>query len=183
MLRGARDCEAPLKSFSAAARAPSSKEGPQRAPHPVALMLAECSTRFGSTSLGSPMRDVHGLAAGRNEFRARGAAASRLDALAVPGLNCDLFRNARAIRAVSIEFCDLSTLTAVEAVHLIAKGELRAEEYALRLLERQRALQSLHAVTWLDEERVVESARAIDSRRERGEPLGMLGGLPVIIKD
>jgi indoleacetamide hydrolase len=129
------------------------------------------------------MRDVHGLAAGRNEFRPRGAAASRRDALAVPGLNCDLFRNARAIRAVGIEFCDLSTLTAIEAVHLIAKGELRAEEYALRLLERQRALQSLNAVTWMEEERVLESARAIDRRRERGEPRGMLGGLPVIIQD
>jgi Asp-tRNA(Asn)/Glu-tRNA(Gln) amidotransferase A subunit family amidase len=106
-----------------------------------------------------------------------------MESLAVPGLNCDLFRSARAIRAVTLEFCDLSNLTAIEAVHLIAKGELRAEEYALRLMERYRALKSLNAVTWMGEERVLESARAIDHRRERGEPIGMLGGLPVLIKD
>ena len=129
------------------------------------------------------MRDVHGLAAGRNEFRPRGAAAGRLDSLALSGLHCDLFRNARAMRAVSIEFCDLSNLTALEAVRLIAKGELRAEEYALRLLDRYRALQSLHPVIRMEEERVLESARVIDQRRARGESLGALGGLPVIIED
>jgi len=127
------------------------------------------------------MRDVHGLAAGRNEFRDRGS--GRTQTLAEPGLNCDLFRNARAILAVEVGFCDLSNLTAIEAVRLIAKGELRAEEYALRLLERYRALKSLNVVTWMDEERVVESARKIDQLRARGEPLGALGGLPVIIKD
>jgi len=127
------------------------------------------------------MRDVHGLAAGRNEFRHRGSGWA--ETLAVPGLNCDLFRNARAVRAAEVEFCDLSNLTAIEAVRLIAKGELRAEEYALRLIERHRALKSLNAVTWMDEERVLESARAIDERRARGEPLGALGGLPVIIND
>ncbi len=79
--------------------------------------------------------------------------------------------------------CDLSSLTAVEAVRRIAQGELRAEEYAMRLIERQRALKSLNAVTWIDEARVLEDARAVDDRRRRGEPLGRLGGLPVIIKD
>jgi len=78
---------------------------------------------------------------------------------------------------------DLSSLTAVEAVRHIANGDLRAEEYALRLLERQRALKSLNALTWIDEARVLEAARAIDDKRRKGAPLGPLGGLPVIIKD
>lgn len=109
------------------------------------------------------MRDMHGLAA----------------------LQCDLFRSAKAI-GVSVtaqNACDLSSLTAVQAVRLIATGELKAEEYALRLIERHRSLRSLNSLTWIDEQRVLESARSVDERRRAGVKLGPLAGLPVVIKD
>lgn len=74
-------------------------------------------------------------------------------------------------------------LSAVEAVHRIAAGELRAEDYASRLLARYRELKTLNAVTWIDEARVLEEARTVDRKRSRGERAGMLAGLPMIIKD
>lgn len=77
----------------------------------------------------------------------------------------------------------MKELSAAEAVRCIAAGELRAEEYASRLLARYRELKALNAVTWIDEARVLEDARAVDRKRAKGERLGMLGGLPVIIKD
>ncbi len=131
------------------------------------------------------MRPEHGLATSRGGIRGKGTAAGLMETLSLSGLHCDLFRNARApsVNVAVDTVCDLSNLTAVEAVRRIAHGELRAEEYAMRLIERQRALRSLNALTWIDESRVLEEARAVDERRRRGEPLGLLGGLPVIIKD
>lgn len=103
----------------------------------------------------------------------------------VSELNCELFRSARAPGvSVAVDTVnDLASLTAIEATRHIASGELRAEEYVLRLLERHRALRSLNAITWIDEVRVLEDAHAVDERRRRGGSLGPLGGLPVIIKD
>ena len=80
-------------------------------------------------------------------------------------------------------FAQLLNLSADEAVQSISRGELRAEEYASRLLARYRELKSLNAVTWIDKARVLEDARAIDRKRAKGERLGALAGLPVIIKD
>ena len=78
---------------------------------------------------------------------------------------------------------DLLELSAVEVVEQIRQGTLRAEALADRCLARARELESLNAVTWVDAARVRDEARAIDARRARGEPLGRLDGLPVIIKD
>ncbi len=77
----------------------------------------------------------------------------------------------------------MKELSAAEAVRRIAAGELRAEEYASRLLARYRELKALNAVNWIDEARLLEDARAVDRKRATGERLGMLAGLPVIIKD
>jgi mandelamide amidase len=77
----------------------------------------------------------------------------------------------------------LLELSAEEAVRRIARGELRAEEYASHLLSRCRELKSLNTVTWIDESRVLEAACRIDRRRARGERPGSLAGLPVIVKD
>jgi mandelamide amidase len=65
----------------------------------------------------------------------------------------------------------------------IRQGELRTEALAHRCRARARELASLNTITWLDEARVLEDARTIDRRRAAGESLGVLGGLPVIIKD
>jgi mandelamide amidase len=77
----------------------------------------------------------------------------------------------------------LLELSAEEAVRRIARGELRAEEYASHLLSRSRELKSLNTITWIDEARVLEAARTVDRRRARGERPGQLAGMPVIVKD
>jgi mandelamide amidase len=78
---------------------------------------------------------------------------------------------------------DASQLTAVEAVEHIRTGALKAEAYAARLIERQRTLKHLNAITWMDEGRLLEAARGVDQARSRGNHLGPLAGLPVVVKD
>ncbi len=74
-------------------------------------------------------------------------------------------------------------LSACEAVARIRDGAMKAEAYAARLVERQRALESLNAIAWMDEDRLLEAARLVDTARQRGETLGALGGLPIVVKD
>ena len=74
-------------------------------------------------------------------------------------------------------------LSAREAIAHIRDGAMKAEAYAARLIERQRALAPLNAVAWMDEDRLLEAAHRVDRARRRGETLGPLGGLPVAVKD
>ena len=78
---------------------------------------------------------------------------------------------------------DIPALTATEAARRIREGDLRAEDYAAQLLKIYHANKDLHPVTWIDERRVLESARGVDKARARGERLGPLAGLPLIVKD
>ena len=78
---------------------------------------------------------------------------------------------------------DAIDLSAREAVAHIRDGAMKAEAYAARLIERQRALAELNAIAWMDEERLLEAAHGLDKARLRGRPLGQLGGLPVVVKD
>ena len=84
---------------------------------------------------------------------------------------------ARRATDVSVE------LSAAEIIEGIVRGEFSAEAFAARCVARFRALESLNTVTWIDETQVLEDARALDRRRGKGERLGALGGLPVIVKD
>jgi len=77
----------------------------------------------------------------------------------------------------------LIELSAVEAAALMARGDLRAEDYAAALLARCDAGRALAAFISLSPERVMEEARAADRLRARGGRLGPLHGLPVPIKD
>ncbi len=77
----------------------------------------------------------------------------------------------------------LVELSACEVVDRVRGGELRAEELVSVLLERQRRLSALNALVWIDEQRALQDAREIDRKRARGEKLGALAGLPLLIKD
>ena len=74
-------------------------------------------------------------------------------------------------------------LSATEAAARIRQGELQAEDYAAALLDRESVARSLGALTWSEPQRVLADARRIDALRAAGKPLGMLGGVPIIIKD
>lgn len=70
-----------------------------------------------------------------------------------------------------------------EAIEHIRSGSVTAENYASQLLNRYRESKVLNAITWIDENRVLEQARSIDTIRSKGQRLGLLAGLPLVIKD
>src|SRR5262245_30450774 len=79
---------------------------------------------------------------------------------------------------------EVTRLTAVEMARRIASGELSAQEaveaHVRRLESVNRRLNAL-VVPLFKQARA--AARAADSARERGEPLGALHGVPVTIKE
>src|SRR5881396_3595541 len=77
----------------------------------------------------------------------------------------------------------LLRLSAHEAIALMRRGELKAEEYATALLARADALGHLNAFISLFPEQVMEAAQAADRHRAAGGRLGPLHGLPIPIKD
>jgi mandelamide amidase len=78
---------------------------------------------------------------------------------------------------------DATALSAVEAVRRITDGSLSAENYASQLLARYESTRVINAVTWINKQQVLESARKVDVMRAKGQKLGPLAGLPVAIKD
>jgi mandelamide amidase len=73
--------------------------------------------------------------------------------------------------------------TAVEVVEHIRSGEITAEAYCQQAVEAYRDQKQINAITWFDETRVMEAARAIDKARVAGRALGPLAGLPFVAKD
>ena len=73
--------------------------------------------------------------------------------------------------------------TAPEAINHIHAGLITAEEYASQLLKRYGELKTLNMMTWIDENRVLEHARLVDNARSKGQALGPLAGLPLVVKD
>jgi Asp-tRNA(Asn)/Glu-tRNA(Gln) amidotransferase A subunit family amidase len=75
-------------------------------------------------------------------------------------------------------------LTAVEAAAEMRRGALSAEDYARACLAAVDAREAdVRAFIHLDPAYVLTLARALDARREAGEALGALHGLPVGVKD
>ncbi len=65
----------------------------------------------------------------------------------------------------------------------VRKGEVTAEAVATVSLETMSNRKSLNAFVHTSPETVLEAARAVDKKRNRGEPLGKLAGVPIAIKD
>ena len=79
---------------------------------------------------------------------------------------------------------DLAYASARELVSWVRSGRLSAEELVLASLERIDSLDpDLGAIVTLCPERALDAARAADRERSRGEPLGLLHGLPIAHKD
>src|SRR5438477_596673 len=70
-----------------------------------------------------------------------------------------------------------------EAAHAIRAGEQTAEALAEALLARCAAASPLNAFISLEADRLRAAARAADQRRQRGERLGPLHGVPLALKD
>jgi aspartyl-tRNA(Asn)/glutamyl-tRNA(Gln) amidotransferase subunit A len=78
----------------------------------------------------------------------------------------------------------LTDHSATDLLDLLARGAVTAEALGAEFLAaiRQRD-PALGAFLHIDEAGALATARAIDERRRRGEPLGPLAGLPVAVKD
>jgi aspartyl-tRNA(Asn)/glutamyl-tRNA(Gln) amidotransferase subunit A len=79
---------------------------------------------------------------------------------------------------------DLTTLTAAQIAAAIAGGEVSAVEVTRAHLDRI-AQTDLHVRAFLHvgAEQALAAARAVDSRRAAGSPLGPLAGVPLALKD
>lgn len=77
----------------------------------------------------------------------------------------------------------ISDLGVREAAQAIRAGELTAEALAEALLARCASASSLNLFITLEPETVRAAARRADQRRRRGERLGPLHGVPLVIKD
>jgi aspartyl-tRNA(Asn)/glutamyl-tRNA(Gln) amidotransferase subunit A len=74
--------------------------------------------------------------------------------------------------------------TALDLLQLLQDGKLSAEGLTQQCLETIRRREPrVKAFLHLDEDDALAQARAADAKRKRGEPLGLLAGLPVAIKD
>src|ERR1700761_9396049 len=79
---------------------------------------------------------------------------------------------------------DIIKLTAAETAARIASGELTAVEVTEAHLARIDAVdEKVHAFLHVDREGALAQARAVDEKRERGEKLGPLAGVPLALKD
>ncbi len=77
----------------------------------------------------------------------------------------------------------LAELGVGEAAAAIRSGDATAEALAEALLARCKTAASLNAFISLDPDRVRAAARSADQRRQRGETLGPLHGVPLALKD
>lgn len=74
--------------------------------------------------------------------------------------------------------------TAAETAAQIAAGDVSAVEVAEAHLARIDAVdEKVHAFLHVDREGALARARAVDAKRERGEKLGPLAGVPLALKD
>jgi aspartyl-tRNA(Asn)/glutamyl-tRNA(Gln) amidotransferase subunit A len=74
--------------------------------------------------------------------------------------------------------------TATELVHALHRGDISAAALTGEFLTAIRNQDgSLHAFLHIDEASALEQAHAVDRKRQRGEPIGRLAGLPVALKD
>ena len=86
-------------------------------------------------------------------------------------------------RGVPIRHEGLLRLTATKAVQHIAEGSLSAETYASTLLAQAGRMSFLNTIINMDSDALLEAARAVDVSRRRGQTLGRLAGLPLLVKD
>lgn len=77
----------------------------------------------------------------------------------------------------------LTDLSATDAIAAMRQGDMTAEAYATALLDRIDAGRHLNAFISFEPERVLQAARAADTKRASGAALAALHGLPIPVKD
>jgi aspartyl-tRNA(Asn)/glutamyl-tRNA(Gln) amidotransferase subunit A len=78
----------------------------------------------------------------------------------------------------------LLQLTATQIRSQLERGDVSSVEITQAYLDRiERVDAQVSAFLWADPEWTLDAAAQVDRRRARGEPLGLLAGLPVALKD
>ena len=79
---------------------------------------------------------------------------------------------------------DLYRKSATECVELLQRGEVSSAELVQASLERIESVNpAINALPCVLSDRAIKQARAIDDQRSAGEPVGVLLGLPIAVKD
>ncbi len=79
---------------------------------------------------------------------------------------------------------DCTRSTAVSLLARLNSGEVTAESVTTAYLDRANRLDGqLHVFLHRDNERALAQARSVDAKRKAGEPLGLLAGIPIALKD
>ncbi len=79
---------------------------------------------------------------------------------------------------------DLTRSSAADLADALARREVSAVEVTQAHLDRTAAVDhAVHSYLHVDAEGALETARAVDARRAAGEPLPVLAGVPVAVKD
>ena len=74
--------------------------------------------------------------------------------------------------------------SAIELRELFTSGSVKALEIAQTFLDHiEQKDKDIGAFLHVLKERVLDKAKSLDLKRERGEPLGKLAGVPIAIKD
>src|SRR5258708_2069387 len=74
--------------------------------------------------------------------------------------------------------------TASELIAALTKGDITSESITQQYLRAIRDRDPrIKAFLYVDEEYALQQARNADVKRKRGEPLGLLAGIPVAVKD
>jgi aspartyl-tRNA(Asn)/glutamyl-tRNA(Gln) amidotransferase subunit A len=78
----------------------------------------------------------------------------------------------------------MSDHSATDLLGQLSRGDVTAEAVTQQALNAIRTRDArVKAFLYVDEAGALEQARAVEARRQRGEPLGKLAGLPVALKD
>ena len=85
--------------------------------------------------------------------------------------------------AQSIDDMPIHELGVADAAARIARGELDSTALVDHLLSRIEQHESMNAFISIDRQGAMAAARRVDRARDRGQPLGMLAGVPIVVKD
>lgn len=74
-------------------------------------------------------------------------------------------------------------LTATQVLAAYKAGTLTATAYVTSLIDRAKTLQDLNAMITLQASAALAAAKRVDAERAAGKTLGVLAGLPIVVKD
>ena len=73
--------------------------------------------------------------------------------------------------------------TLVEIIELLNKKQVSSEEVVSGCLKQIEKNTHLNALNYVNSKDALNSAKKIDERRQKGEKLGLLAGVPIVLKD